>query len=229
MQGGGGKKAWPSEELYETFRDAAESLRKLIDHVQKPLDFDPQAARPLAEAGLRLLAVSDGVAAAYEEEKRELAALDFNDLLLHARDLLRDANPAGSELRRRLAAQIHLLLVDEFQDTDPLQVELVRALCDGQVAGGKLFFVGDAKQSIYRFRGADPGVFERLRQEIPRQGPAAAVAQFPQPAGRAGVRQRLVLQGTEGARRELCAAAAVPHTSRPHAGRRVPLGHRGTR
>ena len=69
-----------------------------------------------------------------------------------------------------LAAQTRLLLVDEFQDTDPLQVELVRALCDGRVADGKLFFVGDYKQSIYRFRGADPHVFRRLRDEIPAHG-----------------------------------------------------------
>jgi ATP-dependent helicase/nuclease subunit A len=62
------------------------------------------------------------------------------------------------------------LLVDEFQDTDPLQVELVRALCDGRAADGKLFFVGDYKQSIYRFRGADPHVFRRLRDEIPARG-----------------------------------------------------------
>ena len=73
-------------------------------------------------------------------------------------------------MRKRLAAQTRLLLVDEFQDTDPLQVELVRALCDGRVADGKLFFVGDYKQSIYRFRGADPHVFRRLRDEIPAHG-----------------------------------------------------------
>ena len=51
-----------------------------------------------------------------------------------------------------------------------MQVELVRALCDGRVADGKLFFVGDYKQSIYRFRGADPHVFRRLRDEIPAAG-----------------------------------------------------------
>ena len=73
-------------------------------------------------------------------------------------------------MRKRLAAQTRLLLVDEFQDTDPLQVELVRALCDGRVADGKLFFVGDYKQSIYRFRGADPHVFRCLREEIPAAG-----------------------------------------------------------
>ena len=69
-----------------------------------------------------------------------------------------------------MASQIRLLMVDEFQDTDPLQVELVKALCDNDYLRGKLFFVGDSKQSIYRFRGADPGVFKSLRDEIPQEG-----------------------------------------------------------
>ena len=183
VQGGGGKKAWASEELYETFRDAASTLRGLIDDTQQRLAFDPEAARPAAEAGLRLLTVADEVAAAYEAEKTEMAVLDFNDLLIRARDLLAAADqnnvpttiPVASRdtaaaLRKRLAGQIKLLLVDEFQDTDPLQVNLVKAICDGQFANGKLFFVGDFKQSIYRFRGADPHVFQQLRQELPAAG-----------------------------------------------------------
>ena len=119
-------------------------------------------------AALSLLAVTQGLAEAYQQRKTELAALDFDDLLIRSRDLL--AGDARADLRRHLAAQTQLLLVDEFQDTDPLQVELVRALCDGRVAEGKLFFVGDYKQSIYRFRGADPRVFRCLRDEIPPQG-----------------------------------------------------------
>ena len=65
---------------------------------------------------------------------------------------------------------MRLLLVDEFQDTDPLQVELVKALCDDGLLRGKLFFVGDYKQSIYRFRGADPHVFRAAaRARCPRR------------------------------------------------------------
>ncbi len=168
VQGGGTKKDWPSETVYEAFRDAAAKLRKAVDDVIEKVNFEPEAARPVAEIALRLLAVADGVAAAYESEKRELAALDFTDLLIAARDLL--AGPHGETLRKRLAAQTRLLLVDEFQDTDPLQVELVKALCDGRFTAGNLFFVGDKKQSIYRFRGADPHVFRQLRQEIPQSG-----------------------------------------------------------
>ena len=168
VQGGGGKKAWSSEDAYNAFRDAAKELRDAIDKVGDQAAFDPAAALPAAEASLKLLEVAHGLAAAYEQRKKELAALDFDDLLIAARDLL--VGPAREELRKRLAAQNRLLLVDEFQDTDPLQVDLVRALCEGGVAEGKLFFVGDYKQSIYRFRGADPHVFRRLRDEIPAAG-----------------------------------------------------------
>ncbi len=168
VQGGGGKKAWTSEENYNALRDAAAKLRDAIKAVKPLLAFDPAAALPAAETALRLTAVAQGVADAYEARKRELAAMDFNDLLIRARDLL--CGPHGADLRKRLAAQTRLLLVDEFQDTDPLQVELVKALLDGRHTDGKLFFVGDFKQSIYRFRGADPDVFRQLRGEIPAAG-----------------------------------------------------------
>src|SRR5690606_7103745 len=93
--------------------------------------------------------------------------LDFSDLLARAHRLLTD--PANRKLQQHIAAQIQLLLVDEFQDTDPLQVDLVKALC-GEVERGRLFFVGDFKQSIYRFRGADPQVFRSLQEETPATG-----------------------------------------------------------
>jgi ATP-dependent helicase/nuclease subunit A len=168
VQGGGGKKSWSSEETYQEFAAAAKTLLATIDKVAKQAAFDLTGSLPAAKDALALLDVVRGLSEAYQRRKKELAALDFDDLLIAARDLL--TGPAAAELRRRLASQAKLLMVDEFQDTDPIQVELVRALCDGRVADGKLFFVGDYKQSIYRFRGADPHVFRRLRDEIPEAG-----------------------------------------------------------
>lgn len=155
---------WQSEDAYQDFKEAAEKLRDDIDK----LDFDLDRAAPAAEAGLHLLEVMQPIQRAYTARKQELGCLDFDDLLLRAHDLLtRD----GSEsLRHQVAGRIRLLLVDEFQDTDPLQVELVKALCDGDISHGKLFFVGDYKQSIYRFRRADPQVFRALSEEIPKAG-----------------------------------------------------------
>ena len=168
VKGGGGKKAWPSEAVYHQFLNAARRLRETIKGAEADVAFDPAAARPAAETGLRLLSVARDVAHAYQARKQQVPALDFNDLLIHAKQLL--TTPERKGLRSRLASQIRLLLVDEFQDTDPLQVELVKALCDQALTRGKLFFVGDYKQSIYRFRGADPGVFRELRDQIPQQG-----------------------------------------------------------
>jgi ATP-dependent helicase/nuclease subunit A len=168
VQGGGTKKDWVNEEVYGRFRDAAKELRDEIDAVQPHMQFDAAAARPAAETALQVLGLAADLAAQYERKKQELGVRDFNDLLILARNLL--VGPEHAGLRKRLAAQIRLLLVDEFQDTDDLQVELIEALCDNEHLRGKLFFVGDYKQSIYRFRGAQPSVFRELRGKIPEAG-----------------------------------------------------------
>ncbi len=168
VQSGGGKGAWPSAAVYERFRDAAARLRKAAEAAADGLTFEPDVARSAAEAGLHVLEIASGVHEAYFLQKQQWAALDFDDLLIHAKGLLTD--PAHRNLQGRIASGIRLLLVDEFQDTDPLQVELVEALAGGELMKGKLFFVGDYKQSIYRFRGADPQVFRRLREATPSEG-----------------------------------------------------------
>lgn len=168
VQGGGTKKDWVNADVYEQFKNAAKALRDAIDGVEKHMQFDAAAARPAAEIALHVIRLADDLASQYDQKKQELGVLDFNDLLIRARELLVGSEHAA--LRKRQAAQIRLLLVDEFQDTDPLQVEMVKALCDNEHLRGKLFLVGDYKQSIYRFRGADPHVFRRLREEIPAAG-----------------------------------------------------------
>src|SRR5262249_21166809 len=99
-----------------------------------------------------------------------------NDLLFMAAKLLTDS--AHAELQHELSSQVRLLLVDECQDTDPLQVELIKALCGPRAHDGKLFFVGDYKQSIYRFRGADPSVFRQLHEETPEAGQLSLTVNF---------------------------------------------------
>ena len=109
----------------------------------------------------------------FREHKRAAALLDFDDLIFSARDLLRDHD----EVRRALAARFRHVLVDEFQDTDPLQAEIFWRLCgkppgDGEgtdwtafaLRPGALFLVGDPKQAIYRFRGADIAAYVRARE-----------------------------------------------------------------
>ena len=108
--------------------------------------------------------------ARYEERKQRAGALDFLDLLLCARNLVRDVPAVRQEFQRRF----RFILVDEFQDTDPLQADLLWLLTADEPAGfagdtlslpvrrGALFVVGDPKQSIYRFRRADVGVYHRV-------------------------------------------------------------------
>jgi ATP-dependent helicase/nuclease subunit A len=114
----------------------------------------------------------------YERSKARAGCLDFTDLLLRARDLVcHDA-----AVRRGLQARWTHLLVDEFQDTDPLQAELLLLLAANdpdardwrQVVPvpGKLFLVGDPKQSIYRFRRADVGLYEQVKRQLVAAGAA---------------------------------------------------------
>ena len=168
LQGVTSKKDWSTEAIYERYKKAVTALRGLIDKRLPQLNFNREAARPSAEAGRKLFTLAAEVREGYAARKRELSVLDFDDLIAHAHRLLTDKRHAG--LRQSLSANLALLLVDEFQDTDPLQVELVKALCGKDLTDGKLFFVGDRKQSIYRFRGAAPKVFRELQETIRAEG-----------------------------------------------------------
>jgi ATP-dependent helicase/nuclease subunit A len=106
-----------------------------------------------------------GFVDAYQAAKARAGCLDFLDLLLRARDLVRDR----PDVRRDFQRTIRYLLVDEFQDTDPLQLETVLCLADG-AAPGSLFVVGDPKQSIYRFRRADIETYARARETLAGSG-----------------------------------------------------------
>jgi len=166
VTGGGGKKAWESETVYEDVKKAFTKLRAELKKVIDKLNVDEADVETAAKFSLTALSVTAAVAATYEKRKQELGLLDFDDLLLRTRDLLRHSET----VRKRVASGIEFLMVDEFQDTDPVQAEIVRNLCGERLVTGQLFLVGDAKQSIYRFRRADPAVFSALRNEIPEAG-----------------------------------------------------------
>jgi len=113
---------------------------------------------------------------AYEELKQREGALDFLDLLVRARNLVRNDEAVRSDFQRRFRR----IFVDEFQDTDPLQAELLMLLAAGDSRErrwdhvtpepGKLFVVGDPKQSIYRFRRADVDVYRHVCQLLQASG-----------------------------------------------------------
>ncbi len=152
----------------DNWHDHVEEVRAACAAAEKArLDLLQATRRAvLAELGARLAHFVIGAA----NERRAEGRLAFHDLLVHARRLLRHDGAARGALRRRYRR----LLIDEFQDTDPIQVELAARLAaavDGSAdlrrgEPGGLFVVGDPKQSIYRFRRADIESFAHVGSEI---------------------------------------------------------------
>jgi ATP-dependent exoDNAse (exonuclease V) beta subunit len=135
----------------------------------------------------RLRARLGGFTRRAADERRREGRLEFHDLLVLARRLLRESPEARAALHQRYRR----LLLDEFQDTDPIQIEiatLIAAPVDGHEVPsdwtdvptdeGALFFVGDPKQSIYRFRRADIAMFLTARDAFAEDGPVPLVQNF---------------------------------------------------
>ena len=101
----------------------------------------------------------------YDTAKLSQGTLDNDDLQLKTRDLLRN----NEQIRQKLVERYQYFMVDEYQDTNELQYELVMLLTN-ELKDANLFIVGDPKQSIYGFRGADVRVFEKIKQKITDMG-----------------------------------------------------------
>jgi ATP-dependent exoDNAse (exonuclease V) beta subunit len=147
--------------------EAYESLKATLDQFRLDADAD------LAALLQRELS---GALVEYETLKARAGALDFLDLLLKARTLVRD----NAAVRSGFQARFTHIFVDEFQDTDPLQAEilLLLAAVDPRATDwrtvttvpGRLFIVGDPKQSIYRFRRADVGIYRDVCERLEASG-----------------------------------------------------------
>ena len=162
---GGSKGAWSADpaEVRDQLRAIREAAREIAS-LPAWNEHDDLALRVVWELG----AIFRDACQRYGEAKRQQRALDFLDLEIEAVRLLRDHPRVVLDLRQG----IRHLMVDEVQDTNPLQALLIELLI-GDAAhpdSPHLFLVGDAKQSIYRFRGADVGQFNRLRAQIAGRG-----------------------------------------------------------
>ena len=146
---------------------AYEATRTAIDSFRRAADAD-LAALLHDELG--------HVVARYEQVKKRIGALDFVDLLLRARDLLVE----HASVRRAFQRRFTHIFVDEFQDTDPLQAEVLLLLAANDPderdwrhvtpLPGKLFIVGDPKQAIYRFRRADVETYQEVCRLLVAKG-----------------------------------------------------------
>ena len=164
----GRKGNWPDEDSEDpSLDDVAARLRELGEAIK---DLRAHVADGLIERLTLVLATFTLEAA---KDRRRQGVLEYHDLLVLARDLLRHPQH-GEEIRDALARRYQRLLLDEFQDTDPIQIELAKLIAtpiddhrhwlELQDEAGRLFFVGDPKQSIYRFRRADIALYTQAGQ-----------------------------------------------------------------
>jgi ATP-dependent exoDNAse (exonuclease V) beta subunit len=159
------KLSYPRDELIPRRNALKASLQSFVD--EAGADLAPRLREELSS-----------VIDEYERLKERAGCVDFLDLLLRARDLVRDNSSVRAELQQRFTH----IFVDEFQDTDPLQAELLMLLAAddpnekdwrrARPAAGKLFIVGDPKQSIYRFRRADVALYEQVKRQVTSTGGA---------------------------------------------------------
>jgi len=163
----GRKGDWDGDSLAE-IRDEIKRLRSHIEDVEKLVRHN---------AAVRVVAWLRGFVDAYQREKDARGILDFQDMLTLTRDLLRDRHDVRGHFKRAFDR----ILLDEFQDTDPLQCEIAFFLAEREggratrwheveLTPGKLFVVGDPKQSIYRFRRADIETYEKAKDLIRETG-----------------------------------------------------------
>ncbi len=151
----------PVEEVRELLAQADAARTTLVNRQQ-------QATLDVLLARLR------GFVRGYADERRRDGRIEFHDLLVLARDVLQ----RNAGVRAALRERFRILLIDEFQDTDPLQIEIAVLLASDDpdagerpwwevpIAPGRAFFVGDPQQSIYRFRRADLELYHRVEQEL---------------------------------------------------------------
>ena len=116
-----------------------------------------------------LIDVAKSVADAFARRKREAGLLDNNDLLAFASRAFRD-HPA---IQAAYADRFKLVMVDEFQDTDQLQVDMIKRMAGEGFS--RMCTVGDAQQSIYRFRGADVSVYRCHLEDVRRRNPEGII------------------------------------------------------
>lgn len=172
----GAKGKWPDAESLARVREQVTAVANVLAPVADILDapVDEALERRIAPVARDMARVFEAVCEAYEDECG--GALDFLALELRALDLLR----GSAEVRGLVAKGARYLLVDEYQDTNPTQGELFDLLTGEVDTPGRFFAVGDAKQSIYAFRGSDVRVFNHASEWVPARNRKSGMAGKPQ-------------------------------------------------
>jgi len=162
--GVGRKAAWGEVPLAEV-KDVIKRMRDAYDEVKKALELQPnELDAKAAELLPQLRHLYEQAKSAYWQAKDERHALDFHDLEIKTVELLKGHPGIQERYRRRLSS----IMIDEFQDTNEIQRRIIYALKGSDQ--GRLFIVGDGKQSIYGFRGADVSVLRKVEENILASG-----------------------------------------------------------
>lgn len=161
---GGSSKVWMAEDLAHA-KELTKAVQKCVEKLYDRLQFDRDTEALALQLAHGWHVLAHRVLAAYEDRKRTENVLDFDDLEIKAEAVL-----ARPEVRRRYAGrEVRHVMVDEFQDTNRRQWNIARGLAPELMDGG-IFIVGDPKQSIYAFRGADVTIFKAASDQIERAG-----------------------------------------------------------
>ncbi|MBT8401966.1 MAG: UvrD-helicase domain-containing protein [Rhodothermia bacterium] len=161
-------KKWPDEELARHVRDVL--APNLLENI-----VDPALTRWRQYLHGKVVPLIEDIVEDFSAYRRDKGLVTFHDLLLYTARLLRNR----TDVRQLFQTKFGAFYVDEFQDTDPLQAEIIMYLASSGDAAdwrdllpepGRLFIVGDEKQSIYRFRRADIDVFRAVTDRILESG-----------------------------------------------------------
>ena len=157
----GSRSNWSSADRCDEVKDMLKGIRE---------SYEAFSAASIDRLRDELSGWFEEFALSVEERKKTEGVLDFDDLLIRTRELLDDET-----MLQALRERYRFILVDEFQDTDPLQAEIVYMLAGDEP--GRLFVVGDPKQSIYRFRGADVEIYEEVKERLSAEGAVISISQ----------------------------------------------------
>lgn len=170
----GAKTRWNGHSQKDAFDEAIQQLVEAIEPEEYAVNVDLELEAnsfPLVSALAELTVIASEE---YEDRKRRQNVRDFSDLISFAVEFLQaDENET---IRQELREQFEYVMVDEFQDTDPRQWDLIKLLTaskKGTFDAQNVFVVGDAKQSIYRFRNADVAQFQETAETLERRSRAA--------------------------------------------------------
>ncbi|QLK85625.1 helicase-exonuclease AddAB subunit AddA [Staphylococcus sp. 17KM0847] len=156
---------------YESAKASYDRFKQYLNRVKAEMVSRDEATlveelNELAPRVAYLATLTQDVMAAFDEVKRARNIIDFSDYEHFALRILYNEDGTPSDVAAQYRAQFEEILVDEYQDTNRVQEKIIASIKRGDASNGNLFMVGDVKQSIYKFRQADPSLFIEKYQQF---------------------------------------------------------------